>query len=90
MKLQINVTAALVNSRMLTSGDNKGETKHSVSIFGVAEDGIPATFAIYGLASASEAQAVAAKYPAGTRLAATVAPREPYFVDQGQLSVIGK
>jgi len=88
MQLQMKVTATKTNSRVQKTGENKGEAKHSVDIFGFSDDGFPAHFAIYGLSGSAESAAVAAKYPAGTVLRASIAPREPYFVDQAELSVI--
>jgi hypothetical protein len=43
---------------------------------------------VYGLGSAAEAQAVAAKYPVGTVLRANIAPREPFYVESAQLSIV--
>lgn len=88
MHLQIKVTAVIVNSRVARSGDSKGETKHSVAIYGLSDDGLPAQFAVYGLPSAEEAKKVASLYPAGSVVRAQVAPREPYFVDVSELSVL--
>ena len=88
MNLQIKVTAAIVNQRVARKGEEKGEVKHSVQFFGVSEDGIPAQFACYGVSSHAEAEALAAKYPAGTNLKARNIPRDAYFVDPSELSTI--
>ena len=89
MKLEIKVTAVKVNSRFAkgkTPGD-LGEIKHSVDIFGFSADGFPAQFVMYGLPSAESAKATAAKYPSGVTVVASVAPRDPYFVSDEELSV---
>lgn len=88
MYLKIKVTASLANQRVARSGENKGQVSHSVTVFGMSEDGIPAQFAITGLASASDSAAVAAKYPAGVELRGQVVPSDPFYIDQDRLQVI--
>ena len=90
MYLSLKVTATLVNSRVARSGDNKGQVSHSVTIYGTADDGVPAQFAIYNLASQADAQQLAAKYPAGTAIRGQVVTNDPFFIDQDRLSVVGK
>ena len=87
MKLKIVVSAVVVNSRVVGKGENKGETKHSVQFFGLSEDGIPAQFACYSPNSIAQAQALASRFPVGSHLDCRNIPREPYFVDESELTI---
>ena len=88
MFIEMKVTAALANTRVGRSGENKGQVTHSVTIYGIAGDGVPAQFAIYGLPSLADSQEVARKYAAGSTIRGQVITNDPFFIDQDRLTVV--
>lgn len=86
MKIRTKVLAAAPQSRVLRSGDAKGETRHSVDVYLTSEgDMIPSCFTITGIASADEAQNLARRYAPGTVAELTLVPREKTYIDASEL-----
>lgn len=90
MQLQLKVLSAVVNSRVLRSGDDKGQTKYSVDLYAHTGDMVPSKFVISGLGSESEAQAIAAKYPHNTSVSVKYTPRDSMWIESGDIQPASK
>ena len=86
MQLNLNVLSAVVNSRVLRSGDDKGQTKYSVDLYAHTGDMVPSKFVISGLGSEAEAQAIAAKYPHNAKVLVRYTPRDSVWLDASEIS----
>jgi hypothetical protein len=81
MQINIKILSAVVNSRVLRSGDDKGQTKFSVDLYAHTGDMVPSKFVISGLASEADAQAIVAKFPHNTSAALNLVPRDALWID---------
>lgn len=88
MQLQLNVLSAVVNSRVLRSGDDKGQTKYSVDLYAHTGDMVPSKFVISGLGSEAEAQAIASKYPHNAKVLVRYTPRDSVWLDASEISPV--
>lgn len=80
MHIQLKVLSAVVNSRVLRSGDDKGKTSYSVDLYAHTGDMVPSKFVVTGLSSEGEAQALAAKYPHGASVVVNLVPRDALWL----------
>jgi hypothetical protein len=90
MQLQLKILSAVVNSRVLRSGDDKGQTKYSVDLYAHSGDMVPSKFVISGLSSETEAQAVASKYPHNASVVVRYTPRDSVWLDQSEIQPASK
>lgn len=90
MHIQLKVLSAVVNSRVLRSGDDKGQTKYSVDLYAHSGDNVPSKFVISGLGSETEAQAIASKYPHNANILVNLVPRDALWLDQADIQPAGK
>lgn len=90
MHIQLKVLSAVVNSRVLRSGDDKGQTKYSVDLYAHSGDNVPSKFVISGLSSEAEAQAIASKYPHNANILVNLVPRDALWLDQADIQPAGK
>lgn len=90
MHIQLKVLSAVVNSRVLRSGDDKGQTKYSVDLYAHSGDNVPSKFVISGLSSETEAQAIASKYPHNANILVNLVPRDALWLDQADIQPAGK
>jgi hypothetical protein len=90
MQLQLKVLSAVVNSRVLRSGDEKGSTKYSVDLYAHSGDMVPSKFVVSGLSSEAEAQAIAAKYPHNATISVRYTPRDSVWLDSSDIQPASK
>lgn len=90
MHIQLKVLSAVVNSRVLRSGDDKGQTKYSVDLYAHSGDNVPSKFVISGLNSQSEAESLASKYPHNANILVNLVPRDALWLDQADIQPAGK
>lgn len=88
MQINLNVLSAVVNSRVLRSGDDKGQTKYSVDLYAHTGDMVPSKFVISGLGSEAEAQAIAAKYPHNAKVVVRYTPRDSVWLDSSEIQPV--
>jgi hypothetical protein len=86
MQIQAKVITSTVNSRVLRSGDDKGQTKYSVDVHAQVGDLVPCKFVISGLGSEAEAAALAAKHPAGSLATVRYEPRDAMWLNAQDIS----
>lgn len=87
MFIEANVTAALATSRVLRSGEDKGESRHTANIYAVATDGVPVQFSVT-CGSEQEARDLVGKYQAGTKVRVQIVPRDVFWADAHQLVIV--
>jgi len=85
MQLQLKVLSAVVNSRVLRSGDDKGQTKYSVDLYAHTGDMVPSKFVISGLSSEADAQALATKYPHNSTINVRYVPRDSMWLESSDI-----
>jgi hypothetical protein len=90
MQLNLKILSAVVNSRVLRSGDEKGATKYSVDLYAHSGDMVPSKFVVSGLSSEAEAQAIAAKYPHNASVVVRYTPRDSVWLDQSEIQPASK
>lgn len=90
MQIQAKVITAVVNSRVLRSGDDKGQTKYSVDIYAQVGDLVPCKFVISSLGSEAEASALAAKYPGNSLASIRYEPRDSMWLNAPDISPVTK
>jgi hypothetical protein len=90
MQIQLKVLSTVVNSRVLRSGDDKGQTKYSVDFYAHTGDMVPSKFVISGLASQADAEAIAAKYPHNSTANVRLVPRDALWLDAADLQPVTK
>jgi hypothetical protein len=90
MQIQLKILSAVVNSRVLRSGDEKGSTKYSVDLYAHSGDNVPSKFVVSGLSSEAEAQAIAAKYPHNAAVNVRLVPRDAMWLDASDLQPVTK
>lgn len=90
MQLQLKVLSAVVMSRVLRSGDDKGQTKFSVDLYAHTGDMVPSKFVISGLSSDAEAQALAAKYPHNATISVRLVPRDAMWLEASDIQAASK
>jgi hypothetical protein len=90
MQIQLKILSAVVNSRVLRSGDEKGSTKYSVDLYAHTGDNVPSKFVVSGLSSEAEAQAIAAKYPHNAAVNVRLVPRDAMWLDASDLQPVTK
>jgi hypothetical protein len=90
MQLQVKVMSAVVNSRVLRSGDDKGQTKYSVDLYVHTGDMVPSKFVVSGLGSEAEAQAIAAKFPHNAGAMVNLVPRDALWLDARDIQPVTK
>ena len=88
MKLRLTILASTVNSRVLRSGDDKGQTKYSVDIYAHSGDSVPSRFVIFDRSSESEARALAAKFPTGTTVEVNLVPRDALYIEPADINAV--
>lgn len=81
MQLQLKVLSAVVNNRVLRSGDDKGQTRYSVDLYAHSGDMVPSKFVVSGITSEAEAQSVAAKFQTGAAVSVKFVPRDSLWLD---------
>lgn len=87
MQVNMLVAASAVKSRLLTSGDRKGETVHSLTLYCNGEDGIQTAFVV-SCATEAEAKALGAQYGNGSKVRISYVPRENVYVDASNLQLV--
>lgn len=85
MQLNLKVLSAVVNSRVLRSGDDAGKTKYSVDLYAHSGDMVPSKFVISGLNSEADAQAIAAKYPHNANVIVRYTPRDSMWLEASDI-----
>lgn len=90
MQLQLKVLSAVVNSRVLRSGDDKGQTKFSVDLYAHTGDMVPSKFVVSGLSSEADAQALAAKYPHNATINVRYVPRDSMWLEASDIQPASK
>lgn len=90
MQIQLQVLSAVVNHRVLRSGDEKGTTKYSVDLYAHSGDNVPAKFVVSDVSSESEAQAFAAKYPHGSKVIVNLTPRDALWLNASDVHQVTK
>lgn len=88
MNIKAKITATLVNSRVLRSGEQRGETAHGVQVFALADDGVPVQFSVTGHKSKADAEAFASQYPAGSEVVVQYVTRDPLYLEPHQLVAV--
>lgn len=86
MVCNMTVAAALVKDRKFTTGERKGEVMWSVT-FACNGDDFLQTHFVVSCGSEAEAQALAAKYPHGSKVRISYIPRESVYIDQGNIQL---
>jgi hypothetical protein len=90
MLIQGKVITSVVNSRVLRSGDDKGQTKYSVDIYAQVGDLVPCKFVVSGLSSEAEAAALASKHPTGSTASVRYEPRDAMWLNSSDISPVTK
>ena len=90
MQLNLKVLSSVVNTRVLRSGDDKGQSRYSVDIYAHSGDMVPSKFCISGFTTEADAQAVAAKYPHNAGVVVRYTPRDTMWIDQGEIQLASK
>lgn len=90
MKIQVEILTAVPNSRTMTSGELKGQTLHSVTLYAHNGDMVPSAFQVSNMSSEADAKAFAAKFPQGSKVMVNVVPRQAMYVNQGDIQSVTK
>jgi hypothetical protein len=90
MQIQAKVITSVVNSRVLRSGDDKGQTKYSVDIHAQVGDLVPCKFVVSGLSSEAEAVALASKHPSGSSASVRYEPRDAMWLNSSDIAPVTK
>ncbi len=90
MQLNLKVLSSVVNTRVLRSGDEKGQSRYSVDIYVHSGDMVPSKFCISGFTTEADAQVVAAKYQHNSSVSVRYTPRDTIWIDQGEIQLASK
>ena len=88
MQLQLKVQTSVVGSRVLRSGEEKGQTRYSVDLYAMCGDLVPTKFIITGVTSQAEADALAAKLGHNATVAVNFVPREALWLNVADIQPV--
>lgn len=88
MNINLVVLSSVVNSRVLRTGEEKGQIKYSVDIYAHSGDNIPSKFVVSGLSSQDDAQALASKYPHNSKVVVRYTPRDSVWLDASEIQPV--
>jgi len=88
MQLNLKILSAVVNSRVLRSGEEKGNTTYSVDLYAHTGDNVPSKFVVSGITSEAEAQSIASKYPHGSQVLIKLVPRDALWLNASDLQPV--
>lgn len=85
MQINAKILSTQVGSRVLRTGDDKGQTRYSLDVYAHTGDNVPSKFIISGLASEAEAQAMAAQLPHNASVVVNLVPRDALWLNAGDI-----